>query len=458
MRQTLGTGMMAPLTMANNFHGDYYAGPSGLAMGAMSAADSISEGLMNLRARQDMTAQQAQAQAEKDRVRMDELNQRQAVAQAINPNIQMNSSNWMSNRDMTRKMQLPDVGTQTAIYGLQEKKRQEQSEAEYKKKEAFATAWAAKNGYREDPTGEKFMEQVGFNPYEFKSVADVIARAEEKAANMDFQRGLKQDGFEQALILAQIAASNRGGGDNVGTWSMTPDGRARMNNKTGELVPLNDTYAKPTAPKDTIFGKEFGKKAAQDFFKLQGAAESAQQSLAGLAAAEAALDRGIYTGAGGGLAQAGRKALVGIGMGNPEDVAAGEELTKVQNEMALITRSPNSGMGLPGAVSDKDIEFLKSTQVGVDKTPAANRRFIEAARRVKQRQLDIAEMANEYVDTHGSLDQNFYAQVRKYSDSNSMFSGMDSPAANTQQQGAAQPASGISERAQALINRARGGK
>ena len=60
MRQTLGTGMMAPLSMANNFHGDYYAGPSGAAMGALSAANSIAEGLVNMRARQDYNAQQAQ--------------------------------------------------------------------------------------------------------------------------------------------------------------------------------------------------------------------------------------------------------------------------------------------------------------------------------------------------------------------------------------------------------------
>ena len=111
MRQTLGTGMMAPLQLANNTIGNYYAGPSGPAMGAMSAADSISEGLMNLRARQDQTAMRQQAQAEKDRVRMEDLNQRQAVAQALNPGMVMQSANGMSNRDMTRKMNLPDVGT-----------------------------------------------------------------------------------------------------------------------------------------------------------------------------------------------------------------------------------------------------------------------------------------------------------------------------------------------------------
>ena len=43
-RGTLGTGMMAPLQMANNFHGDYYAGPSGAAMGALMASQAIGDG------------------------------------------------------------------------------------------------------------------------------------------------------------------------------------------------------------------------------------------------------------------------------------------------------------------------------------------------------------------------------------------------------------------------------
>ena len=134
--------------------------------------------------------------------------------------------------------------------------------------------------------------------------------------------------------------------------------------------------------------------------------------MAGLEEAEAALNRGIYTGIGGEIVQQGRKLAGAMGMANPDDVAAGEQITKLQNEMALIIRNPDSGMGLPGAASDRDVAFLRSMQIGLDKSPKANKQFIEASRRIKQRQIQLANMANDYVEENGELDQNFYAQVR----------------------------------------------
>lgn len=238
MRQTLGTGMMAPLSMANNFHGDYYAGPSGAAMGALSAANSIADGLMNLRARQDYNAQQAQVQAERDRARMDELNQRQAVAQAINP-MQAAESSGMGNRDMARRAMLPDAGTQMNLFKIQEGKKQAEAEAAQQKLRSFAAYWYLNGGPQTDPAGEKFMSVTGRNPFEL--VPESVLNS---SANRDFQREMKEEGYRQAQILAGM----RGGGEgNVGTWSLTPDGRARMNNKTGEIVPLGETYAKPNA-------------------------------------------------------------------------------------------------------------------------------------------------------------------------------------------------------------------
>ena len=420
-RGTLGTGMMAPLSMANNFNGPYYAGPSGAAMGALMASQAIADGFRDWGASKGRQQEEARVQAERDRKRMDELNQRQAVAQAINP-FKAAESSGMGNRDMSRRSMLPDAGTQMSLFNVAEAKRKEQEAAEYQKKAAFATSWAARGGYRLDPTGEKFMEKVGYNPFEYEGVSEIISKAEEKEAQRQWQEQMKREGWTQAQILAGM----RGGGDgNVGTWSLTPDGRARMNNKTGEIVPLGETYAKPNAAGGNPFDKEFGKKAAQDYFKLQDSAEKAQMSMAGLKAAEDAINRGIYTGIGGEAAQTWRKILGSMGMASADDVAAAEEITKLQNEMALIIRNPDSGMGLPGAASDRDVAFLRSMQFGLDKSPTANRKFIEAARRVKQRQIEIADAASKYIQENGTLDQNFYSQLRSFSQANPMFADME---------------------------------
>lgn len=255
MRQTLGTGMMAPLSMADNFIGNYYAGPSGAAMGAMSAADSISEGLMNLRARQDMTAQQAQAQAEKDRIRIDELNQRQAVARAINP-MQAAESSGMGNRDMTRRMALPDANTQMGIYKMQEAKAAQEQEARNKQITSLATLWYANGGEQADPGGAKFQERFGVSPYEYVPQGVITSMA-----NLDLRRDMADEGNRTRIALAQMAAAGRGGG---GKLPSAP-GYESFYDETGQVQmrPI------PGGPADVKLQEKNNKTAATDASKVR---------------------------------------------------------------------------------------------------------------------------------------------------------------------------------------------
>ena len=199
---------------------------------------------------------------------------------------------------------------------------------------------------------------------------------------------------EQALRNSMTLAKYKAGleGGSLGTYDSKLGGF--VNPRTGLFTPLRGADGAPVVP------------------------------LATLDEAEKAIDSGIYTGFGGEAAQAFRRAASAVGLGNPDDTAAGEMLQKIQNEMAMIVRNPDSGMGLPGAASDKDVEFLKSTQVGLGRSPQANRMFIEAARRVKNRQIEIAHRANDYVKRHGSLDVRFYSELRDWAAKNSMFDGL----------------------------------
>ncbi|MDY0227210.1 MAG: hypothetical protein RBR38_10315 [Desulfomicrobium apsheronum] len=207
MRQTLGTGMMAPLAMADNFHGDYYAGPSGAAMGALMAGQAIGDALQGWGGAKGRQQDEAKAQAEKDRMRMEELNQRQAVAQAISPGLQMNSSNGMSNRDMTRKMALPDAGTQMSIYKMQESKAAQEQAARDKQITSLATLWYANGGEKADPGGANFQRRFGVSPYEYVPQGVVTSMA-----NLDLRRDMADEGNQTRIALAQMAAAGRGGG------------------------------------------------------------------------------------------------------------------------------------------------------------------------------------------------------------------------------------------------------
>lgn len=174
------------------------------------------------------------------------------------------------------------------------------------------------------------------------------------------------------------------------------------------------------------FGKTLSKEYAKRYSEMQKNFENSIQLNSMLDNAEEALARGIYTGWGGDWAQKGREIGGAIGLVAPKDVAAGESLRKIQNEMALITRNPEQGMGMPGAVSDKDIEFLKSIQVGLERSPEANALFLKAARAIQQRKKAVMAMANEYVLEHGRLDPNFDREIREWAEANPLFKGWNS--------------------------------
>lgn len=163
---------------------------------------------------------------------------------------------------------------------------------------------------------------------------------------------------------------------------------------------------------------------------LMEGAQSAHGTIAKMDQLDAILDRGIYTGMGGGVVQGMRKFGAALGLTDAQAAADGEALEKISNEMALMARSPNSALGgMPGAMSDKDREFLVKMQPGLDKSVEGNRMMIEMSRRMARRQIEIGKMASDYVRQYGVLDSGFNDLVREYSSKNPMFSGLGAPKA-----------------------------
>jgi hypothetical protein len=153
--------------MSNSFNGGYYSGPSGASVGAVNIAAALSDGLMNLRARQDYEAQQAQAQQEKDRARMEDYNTREAVYKALNPGYQTQSANGMSNRDMTRKMQMPDAGTQVQLFNVKQQMEEKQKAAERQQREQNVLAYAMRGGLDTLDGQKAYMTQFGYDPIQY---------------------------------------------------------------------------------------------------------------------------------------------------------------------------------------------------------------------------------------------------------------------------------------------------
>ncbi|OQM76458.1 phage tail tip lysozyme [Manganibacter manganicus] len=173
---------------------------------------------------------------------------------------------------------------------------------------------------------------------------------------------------------------------------------------------------------DSAWNKESAKLQAKRYDDISRQAGNAQDMLSMYDLAEQALTSGVRTGFGAetelNLRQLG--ASMGIDT-DPDKLAGGELIRSIQNRMALLMRSPSGGMGMPGALSDRDIKFLKDAQIGLDRSPEGNRKMLEAYRAMEQRKIEIAQLADQYVQDHGKLDAGFNQDVRNYAKANPLF-------------------------------------
>lgn len=93
----------------------------------------------------------------------------------------------------------------------------------------------------------------------------------------------------------------------------------------------------------------------------------------------------------------------------------------LSNELALQMRNPSGGAGMPGALSDADRKFLVESTPGLGKDAESNKLMIETAKKLAQRDRDVAKIARDYRKKNGTLDEGFYEELSKFSERNPLF-------------------------------------
>jgi len=177
---------------------------------------------------------------------------------------------------------------------------------------------------------------------------------------------------------------------------------------------------------------EMGKLSANQYKNLNAGAMNAQEMIAMYDLFEQALDGGVRTGFAGETELALRKLGAAVGIGDPDKLTGAELVQAIQNHQALIMRNPDAGMGMPGALSDRDIKFLKDSQIGIDRSPEGNRRMLAAFRAMENRKVELARLADDYIAAHGRLDTGFNRVVREYANANPLFqAGQPAPSPTT---------------------------
>jgi hypothetical protein len=185
---------------------------------------------------------------------------------------------------------------------------------------------------------------------------------------------------------------------------------------------------------ETKYDQTLGEKQAGDFIALQEGARAAQNKLGLLQGLRDSLAQSAYTGFGADQVLTAKRALLAMGA-DVGDLGPEETARALGNQLALQLRNPSGGAGMPGALSDRDRDFLVASVPGLAKTPSGNARLLDYLMRVERRSLEVAEFANDYAARNGGrIDQRFYTELNAWAAANPLF-----PEAAQQQQQQQQP-------------------
>jgi len=97
-----------------------------------------------------------------------------------------------------------------------------------------------------------------------------------------------------------------------------------------------------------------------------------------------------------------------------------ETFRALSNQLALTLRNPESGMGLTGNTSNRDVIFLKESVPGLEKSEAGNRLILKAFKKFEERKIQVANLAEQYAIENGTL-AGFQQYMEDWSEQNPLF-------------------------------------
>ena len=212
-------------------------------------------------------------------------------------------------------------------------------------------------------------------------------------------------------------------------WEYEPDGQGGFRMKPGVLSAKTQVAQAGAGRNNVVFKQEgeesktVGKFFGDQYAEIQKAGIDAYGKVNRLSRMEQLLS-GLETGKFTPAMTEVKSALDSLGIKIDPNLGSAQAAQALSNELALQMRNPSGGAGMPGAMSDADRNFLSATVPGLAKTPGGNRQLIETAKRLAQRDQQVAQMAREYRKQNGHLDEGFYQQLQQFSEANPLFKDM----------------------------------
>lgn len=180
------------------------------------------------------------------------------------------------------------------------------------------------------------------------------------------------------------------------------------------------TNVSPVFKQEGEESKTVGKFFGESYAEIQKAGFTAQNTINRYDRLGQLLD-GVDTGKFAPVGLEVAKAAESFGLKVDPKLANKEAAVALSGEIALQLRNPSGGAGMPGAMSDADRNFLTGMVPGIEKTPEGRALIIDTAKKMAKRDMDVARMAREYRQKHGTINEGFYDELARYSEANPLF-------------------------------------
>jgi hypothetical protein len=176
---------------------------------------------------------------------------------------------------------------------------------------------------------------------------------------------------------------------------------------------------------ETAFQKEVGREMGQQYSNLLKADMNAPATIGKyqrLGNLLSSVNTGKFKGATTDIKSAAKSLGIDLtSLGVADDVAPAQAARALANQIALELRNPAGGAGMPGAMSDKDREFLIQSIPGLENDPQAIGKMIEYRVKLAQREQEVAKKARAYRKKNGKFDEGFYDELAEWSAKNPLF-------------------------------------
>lgn len=174
--------------------------------------------------------------------------------------------------------------------------------------------------------------------------------------------------------------------------------------------PAMEAYSKKRAEADSA--------ALDDLFSKADIAQGLMNSFDAFQSVMHGLDTGLMSGVYADLNRLGAS----FGLEIDPDADKLQAARAISNQIALRLRNPESGMGLTGNTSDRDVRFLLAAVPRIQNTEGGNAILLDMWGRIQERALLKAQMAAEYEQKHGRFSKTrFEKEWKEYVDANSLF-------------------------------------